>query len=201
MHLFYENVFMVHAYKKQSIRLAYWQPLFHLFIKTQSRFFLSTSLHLSNRIFCQMLVRCLTCCPPPRVVDEQNYPPLHKVTAFGWWWVLIPHPVSVCPRFMNCRASFSSTCAGKSQADLMRRGQNLPKLKCREWNQNIKHSNEPLRCSELTRMLRKFSLRSAHDTLSLITQAWNLETEGMINHFWPQLALGKVELTQNTARF
>ncbi len=41
MHLFYENVFMVHAYKKQPIRLAYWQPLFHLFIKTQSHFLLS----------------------------------------------------------------------------------------------------------------------------------------------------------------
>ncbi len=132
--------------------------------------FSSTSLHLSNRISRQMLVRCLTCCPPPRVVDEQNYPPLHKVTAFGWWWVLIPHPASVCPRFMNCRASLSSICAGKSQADLMRRGQNLPELKRREWNQNIKHSNEPLRCSELTRMLRKFSLRSAHDKLSPITR-------------------------------
>ncbi len=135
----------------------------HCFICSSKRnhLVLSTSLHLSNRIFCQMLVRCLTCCLPPRVVDEQNYPPLHKVTAFGWWWVLIPHPASVCPRFMNCRASFSSTCAGKSQADLMWRGQNLPKLKCREWNQNIKHSNEPLRCSELTRMLRKFCPRHA----------------------------------------
>lgn len=189
MHLFYEMCsWCMHTKNSQSE--------LHIdslcFICSSKQKKLSTSLHLSNRISCQMLVQCLTCCPPPRVVDEQNYPPLHKVTAFGWWWVLIPHPA---PWFMNCRASLSSTCAGKSQADLMRRGQNLPELKSREWNQNIKHSNEPLRCSELTRMLKKFSLRSTHDTLSLITQAWNLETEVMTNHFWPLLALGKVELT------
>lgn len=65
---------------------------------------------------------------------------------------------------------------------LMRRGQNLPELKRTEWNQNIKHTNEPLRCIMLTRMLRKISLHSAHATILLITcclsEDANVETEG-----------------------
>lgn len=85
-------------------------------------------------------------------------------------------------RPVNRRASLSSSRARKSQTDLMRRGQNLPELKRTEWNQNIKHTNEPLRCIKLTGMLRKISLHSAHATILLITcclsEDANLETEG-----------------------